>query len=207
YVAVIISAYLLGSLNFSIIISKAVMKTDVREHGSKNAGSTNAYRLMGGKMTTFVMLGDVLKGVIAVLIGGLVFGELAHFGGYGKLAAGFAVVLGHVFPVYFKFKGGKGVLTAAAMLAVFDVRVLAVVFAVFVIVVILTRFVSLASVFAAAGVPISMFIFYGADPVYLTAGFVLGAFVIFLHRGNIKRLIHGEESRFTLNKKGKDDKK
>lgn len=202
---VILVSYLLGSLNFSIIISKAMLGKDVRKYGSGNAGSTNAYRLMGGKKTALVMLGDVLKGILAVLLGGILFGEMGHFGGVGKMIAGIFVILGHVFPLYFGFKGGKGVLTAAAVFGMFDVRILAIILSVFIVVVLITRFVSLASIFAAAAVPVSMAIFYGFDPFYFTAGLLLGAFVIYMHRANIKRLVHHEESRFSFKKKGNGD--
>lgn len=184
-----------------------MLGTDIRNYGSGNAGSTNAYRLMGGKKTLLVMLGDILKGILAVLIAGAMFGELSHFGGIGKLTAGISVVLGHVFPLYFGFKGGKGVLTAAAVFGMFDIRVLAIVLSVFIIVVLITRFVSLASIFAAAAVPISMVIFYGLDPVYLTAGILLGGFVIYMHRSNIKRLLNKEESKFSFHKNKKDGDK
>ena len=205
YAIVIVVSYLLGSLNFSIIISKAMLGKDVRQYGSGNAGSTNAYRLMGGKKTILVMLGDILKGIVAVLFGGILFGEMGNFGGTGKMTAGIFVIIGHVFPLYFGFKGGKGVLTAAAVFGMFDIRILAIIFTVFLIVVFITRFVSLASIFAAAAVPISIAIFYGLDPFYFTTGLLLGAFVIYMHRANIGRLIRHEESRFSFKKKGNGD--
>lgn len=203
YAIVIVISYLLGSLNFAIIFSKAFLKTDVRDYGSGNAGSTNAYRLMGGKRTVLVMLGDILKGVVAALLAGALFGELHQFGGIGKLVAGVAVVLGHVFPVYFGFKGGKGVLTAAAMLALFDVRVVGIVLAVFLIAVLLTRYISLGSILAAFSLPFAMLLLYGWNLPYIVIGLCLGAFVIYLHRANIRRLLSGTESKFSFQKKNK----
>ena len=202
YLIVIVLSYLLGSLNFSIIISKGMLGRDVRQFGSGNAGSTNAYRMMGGKKTLLVMAGDLLKGVLAVLLGGLLFGELGHFGGHGKLIAGLCVMLGHMFPIYFGFRGGKGVLTAAAVFGVFDVRILAIILSVFLIVVLLTRYVSLASMCAAAAVPVSMVIFYGFDAFYFPVALAIAALVIFLHRANIGRLLRHEEGRFSWKRKG-----
>ena len=204
YAIVIVSAYLLGSLNFSIIISKALMGRDIRQYGSGNAGSTNSYRMMGGKKTLLVMLGDILKGVAAVLIAGAVFGELGEIGGIGKMVGGAAAIVGHIFPIFFGFKGGKGILTAAAVFGVFDVRILAIILGVFIVVVLICRFVSLASICAASALPIALAIFYGVNSPYFIIGFLLAALVIFMHRSNIVRLIHGEESRFSF--KRKDDK-
>lgn len=205
YAIVAIVSYLLGSLNFSIIISKLLLGRDVREYGSGNAGSTNAYRMMGGKKTIIVMLGDLLKGVVAVIFAGILFGEMGHLGGYGKLFAGAFVMLGHVFPVFFGFKGGKGVLTAAAVFGVFDYRILIIILSVFIIVVLITRFVSLASMLAAASESVAMLILYGLHPYYLTIGIILSVFVISMHHANIGRLLRHEESRFSF--KRKEEKK
>lgn len=204
YIIAIVIAYLLGSLNFSIIISKALMGRDIRTYGSGNAGSTNSYRMMGGKKTIIVMLGDLLKGIVAVLIGGMLFGELndGQFGGYGQLAAGAAVMVGHIFPIYFGFKGGKGILTAAAVFGVFDIRILAIILGTFIVVVLICKFVSLASVCAAAALPIATIIFYGVASVEFVVCAMLAALVIFMHRSNIKRLIRGEESKFSFKRKG-----
>ncbi len=201
YVAVAVISYLLGSLNFAIIFSKIFMKKDVRQYGSGNAGSTNAYRMMGGKKTLLVMLGDVLKGIAAVVIAGLVFDELDQFGGLGKMIAGAAVALGHIFPVYFGFKGGKGVLTIGAVLAFFDIRILAIALAAFLIGVLITKYVSVGSIAAATAVAVTMIVFHHNDYPTALIGFLLGAFVIWMHRGNIKRLIGGTENKFSFNKK------
>lgn len=204
YIITIVIAYLLGSLNFSIIISKALMGRDIRTYGSGNAGSTNSYRMMGGKKTIIVMLGDLLKGIVAVLIGGVLFGELndGQFGGLGQLAAGAAVMIGHIFPIYFGFKGGKGILTAAAVFGVFDIRILAVILGTFIVVVLICKFVSLASICAATALPIATIIFYGVASVEFVVCLALAALVIFMHRSNIKRLIRGEESKFSFKRKG-----
>lgn len=201
YAVVAVVSYLLGSLNFAIIFSRAFMKKDVRQYGSGNAGSTNAYRMMGGKKTLLVMLGDMLKGIAAVVIAGLICGELGQFGGLGKMIAGASVALGHIFPLYFGFKGGKGVLTIGAVLAFFDIRILGIAFAAFLIGVLITKYVSVGSIAAASAVAITMVAFHHSDYITATIGFLLGVFVVFLHRGNIKRLINGTESKFSFKKK------
>lgn len=201
YLIVIILSYLLGSLNFAIIFSKTLMKKDVREYGSGNAGSTNAYRLMGGKKTALVMAGDILKGIVAVVIAGTMFGELWQFGGVSKIVAGAAVALGHVFPLYFGFRGGKGVLTIGAVLAFFDLRILIIAFLAFLIAVVITRYVSLGSICAATAVSVSTVVFHYDSVITAVIGFLLGVFVIWLHRGNIMRLVKGNESKFYFNKK------
>lgn len=202
FVIVIVVAYLLGSINPSIIISKALMGKDIREFGSGNAGSTNSYRMMGGKKTLLVMACDLLKGIIAVVFAGILFGELGQLGGMGKMAAASATIVGHIFPVFFGFKGGKGILTAAAVFGVFDIRVLAIILGTFIIVVLICRYVSLASVCAAAMLPIALGILHGFSSLYFVIGFFTAALVIFMHRSNISRLLKGTESKFSFKRKG-----
>ncbi|MBR5479578.1 MAG: glycerol-3-phosphate 1-O-acyltransferase PlsY [Clostridia bacterium] len=201
YVIVIVISYLLGSVNSSIIVSKLFMGKDIREFGSGNAGSTNSYRMMGGKKTLLVMAGDLLKGIIAVLIAGFMFGEMGNFGGMGKMIAATFAIVGHIFPIFFGFKGGKGILTAAAVFGVFDIRILAIILGTFIIVVLICKFVSLASVCAAAMLPVA-FLICGYDFKFFAIAFVTAALVIFMHRSNIGRLIKGTESKFSFKRKG-----
>jgi len=198
-IAIVIS-YLLGSLNFGIIVSKLALGMDLREHGSGNAGSTNAYRVMGPKLAVPVMIGDILKGVVASVIGNMLAGE------HGRLAAMLFVVVGHIYPLYFGFKGGKGVITAAATIAIFDIRIFAVMISVFLITVLLTKYVSLGSMLAAAVFPVLMYIFHPTAACVIVA-LVMASAVIILHRGNIKRLIAGTESKFTFKRKNAEIKK
>ncbi len=191
-VLVAVIAYLLGSLNFGVIVSKALLGFDLRTKGSGNAGATNAYRVMGPKKALLVLLGDVLKGVIAILVGNWLCGD------DGRLVAMIATVVGHVFPLYFGFKGGKGVLTAGAMIAVFDWRIFLVIFGAFLLVVICTRYVSAGSMTAAALFPVMMLLLYWGRWQFFAVGLVLGGAVIYLHRSNIKRLLAGTESKFTF---------
>lgn len=202
-----IVAYLLGSINSSIIVGK-FYKIDIREHGSGNAGLTNTLRTLGKKAAAFVLVGDILKGVLAILFARLlaptmIVGEFNYNGNilplektYTDLAmqiAGVLVILGHIFPIFYKFKGGKGVLTSATVIMMVNWQVGLACLLVFIVVVALTRYVSLGSVLAAFAFP---FLFIGLDKYvgrmedfsWIIFGCILASIVIFMHRGNIVRL-------------------
>ncbi len=191
-------AYLLGSLSFAIIVSKATTGKDIRDFGSGNAGLTNSYRVMGAGKTLFVLLGDIAKGAAAVSIGAIVAGP--GYAPLGKLIAGVFVILGHMFPLYFGFRGGKGVLVGAVMLALFDWRIFLIAFVFFIIAVIGTSWISLGSIAGAISCPITTFIFY-RDPVLTAMIFGMAITVIFMHRSNIMRMLHGEENKFSFKRK------
>ena len=184
-------SYLCGSFSSSVVVSKVFLRKDLREYGSGNAGLTNSYRLMGGKLTLFVLIGDVLKAVIGVSIGGWLMGPL------GRLIAGAFVMVGHMFPVFFGFRGGKGVLTGATMLVLFDWRVFLIAFALFALSVAITRWVSLGSILGAFSFPITTFIFYH-DVTMTVLAALMGGAVIVAHHGNIGRILSGTERRFTF---------
>lgn len=194
YFIVVVVAYLLGSLNFAIIVSKFKDGKDVRSFGSGNAGITNYLRSFGSASAFTVIAGDMLKCVIAVLIGGL----LASF--MGKLVAGIFVMLGHMFPVFFGFKGGKGVLTSAAFILVLDWRIFLIGIGVFAIIALTTRYVSLASCIAISIVPILVYLFYERNIYFVIATVIIAAIVVFMHRENIRRLIAGTETKFKMKK-------
>lgn len=185
------SAYLIGSLSFAIIVCRVTLHKDIRAYGSGNAGLTNAYRTMGAGKTGFVLLGDILKGVAAISIGGMLEGQL------GKLIAGIFVIVGHVFPVYFGFRGGKGVLVGAVLLALFDWRVFAIAILLFIIVVALTKWISLGSICASMTFPFTTYLFY-RNWLMTAISFGLAAAVVFLHRSNIKRILAGTENKFSF---------
>jgi glycerol-3-phosphate acyltransferase PlsY len=189
FIIIAVVAYLLGSLSSSIIVCKLTTGEDIRTYGSGNAGLTNSYRTLGAKKTALVLLGDVAKAAISVGIGGMLAGP------YGKLAAGIFVILGHVYPLYFGFKGGKGVLVGATMLIFFDWRIFLVALVLFVGAVALTRWISLGSILGAASFPFSMYFFYRDIPMTIVAFFMGGA-VIYMHRSNIKRILSGQENEF-----------
>lgn len=188
------SAYLLGSLSFAIIICKLTLGKDIRSYGSGNAGLTNAYRTMGAGKTLLVLFGDIAKAAAALAIGGVLAGMM------GRLVAGIFVILGHVFPVYFGFRGGKGVLVGATMLVFLDWRIFLVALVLFVIAVALTRWVSLGSILGAISFPITMQIFYGDARLSVVAA-LMAAAVVFMHRPNIKRILSGTENRFSFHSK------
>ena len=150
YRIIAVITYLLGSISSGVIVSKLFMHDDLRHHGSGNTGATNAYRTMGAKLGLLVVAGDILKGVLAALIGRWIGGA------DGGWIAFFFVILGHAYPVFFGFKGGKGVLTTAAVFGVIDWRILLILLAVFAAFAVTTRDVSLGCVCGAASVPIQM---------------------------------------------------
>ncbi len=194
FAIIAVCAYLLGSLSFAIIVSKLTLGKDIRNYGSGNAGLTNAYRTMGAKKTLLVLLGDIAKGAAAVSIGMVLAGPV------GKLTAGIFVILGHMFPLYFGFKGGKGVLVGAVMLAFFDWRVFGIAFLLFVLAVALTKWISLGSILGAISFPITTWAFYH-DPILTAMALGMAAVVVFMHRSNIGRIIHGKENKFSFKSK------
>lgn len=213
-------AYFLGSVNSAIIVSK-LHKIDIREHGSGNAGLTNTLRVLGKKSAACVLLGDILKAVIAILIArifapSLNIGYIADVGGEIIMSisladiavqlAGIAVVLGHIFPVYYGFKGGKGVLTSITVMFMINWEISLICLLLFILVVAITRFVSLGSVLAAFAFPILVFFsnkipFLSDCQGMFVFSLILAIIVIIKHRTNIVRLIHGNENKLSFKKK------
>ncbi len=202
YIIVALIAYLLGSISFSVIFSKKMAGFDVREKGSGNAGSTNVLRTVGKKAAALTLICDCLKGVLAVLIA-FVAGKIVKNLDNSLLIqlAGVFVVLGHTFPIFFKFKGGKGVATSLGVLLMvnWQIGLICLVFAL--ILMALTRFVSLGSVAAAILFPVlTIFIHtnYLVSGNYVVFGILLAVFVIFNHRENVKRLLEGKENKLSF---------
>lgn len=198
-----VGAYFLGCFNGAVIVSKYILKDDVRTHGSGNAGLTNFYRTFGGKLTLVVILLDVLKAVISVWLGVQAFHFVSWPGLelYGKYWAGLWCLLGHVFPCTFGFKGGKGILSGGTIAIMIDWRLALLVWGGFLILAVLTRYVSLGSVFAAAAFPVGTWLFVSREPVILVLSLLLGGLVLYMHRSNIHRLLTGTENKFSLHKK------
>ena len=201
-----LAAYLLGNLNGAILVSRLVAHEDVRTKGSGNAGLTNFHRVFGGPLTAVVILCDVLKAVVAVLVGAWIAGSFApsFWGGelviIGKYWAALFCLLGHMFPCMFHFRGGKGILSGGTIALMVDWRVALVVWGGFLILAVLTKYVSLGSVWAGASFPfISWYCF--PNPIIVVLAFLLGGLVVWKHRGNIKRLVTGTESKFSLHRK------
>ncbi len=189
-----IAGYLFGSLNTSLIVGK-FYSVDVRKHGSGNAGMTNTLRTLGKKAALFVILGDVAKGLLAYLAGYYIYG-----GQIGGLLGGTACILGHIWPVFFGFMGGKGVLTAFAVLLMFDWSIALGLLLIFIIILLLTRYVSLGSVIAAFLFPAAAAVL-GRDIQTLVFSGIIAILIIIKHHKNIKRLLNGTESKFSLKKK------
>ncbi len=189
--------YLLGSINFAIIISGKTYKQDIREFGSKNAGMTNMMRVYGKRAAGLTLLGDALKAVVAGFFGYAVLGQL------GVYIAGTACVVGHMFPIFFKFKGGKGVVTTAVTVLMCNPFVFLILFVLFVIIVAGTRYISLGSVMCMLIYP---FLLSGIDTwlngycPYVLFALLTAVLVIYKHKENIKRLRQGKESKFSFKK-------
>lgn len=200
-VAVAVVAYLLGCFNGAVIVSKYILRNDIRTHGSGNAGLTNFYRVFGGGLTFAVILTDVFKAVLAVLFGRWAFSTiLADASVFSTYFAGIFCLLGHMFPVMFGFRGGKGILSGGTVALMVDWRVALVVWGGFLLLSALTRWVSLGSIWAGASFPFATwFVFHNLPYTELAA--ICGALVVWRHRQNIGRLLHGEESKFSFHKK------
>ncbi len=201
-----IIAYLIGSVNFSVILSKKMAGFDVREKGSGNAGTTNMLRSVGKKAAALTLICDVLKGVVAILIA-MFIGWAFKVENQSLLVqiAGIAVVLGHTFPIFFGFKGGKGVATSLGILIMsnWQIGLICLVFGVLLIA--LTRMVSLGSCAAAVLFPVlTLFItdnyIVEQGSGYLIYSIILAVIVLFNHRSNIKRIMSGTENRISFNK-------
>ncbi|MGN0531996.1 MAG: glycerol-3-phosphate 1-O-acyltransferase PlsY [Eubacterium sp.] len=212
-ICVVIAAisYLLGSLNFGIIISKRIQHDDVRTHGSGNAGTTNMMRNYGKIWGILTIIGDMAKVGVAIAIAYLIINlsnqivsVYAVFGTNSdtiiKSFAGIFCVMGHIFPCFFNFKGGKGVATCGGMCFIIDWRIALILLAMFAVTVIFTKYVSLGSIIMAIFFPVFMYVFHRSVAIAIIA-LVFSVIVIIAHRENIKRLINHTESKIGSNKK------
>ena len=201
-------AYFCGCFNGAVIVSKYILRDDVRNHGSGNAGLTNFFRTFGGPLTLVVILCDLLKAVAAVWAGILMaryldggfWSQEAIVLVFAKYWAGLFCLLGHMFPCMFHFKGGKGILSGGTIAIKIDWRIALVVWGGFLILVLLTRYISLGSCWAGASFPFATWFVYH-DPVLTVFGAFLGCLILFMHRGNIRRLLTGTENKFSLHRK------
>ena len=194
-VAVAVLSYLLGCINGAIATSHIFYHDDVRRHGSGNAGLTNFYRNYGAKCAPMVIAFDMLKAVGAVLLGNYFLGYLLGWGAAGKYFGALFCVIGHMFPVFYGFKGGKGILCSGTLLLLLDWRIALVGWGAFVVLWLTTRYVSLGSVSAAAVFPVMTHLVFG-DAVATAFSVLIAALVLFAHRENIKRLLNGTENKF-----------
>ena len=195
--AIAVFSYLLGGLNGAIIASKYVFHRDVRDYGSGNAGLTNFFRTFGAPGLAIVIGTDVLKTVIAVVAGGLIMGTQGA-ASTGQVFAGFCVMLGHIYPVFYGFKGGKGILCSGTLLLLLDWRIALVGWGVFVVLWLTTRYVSLGSICGALIAPIGVLAACGKLPALLSLFCVI--LLVVKHRSNIGRLIRHKESKLSFKK-------
>lgn len=211
-ILVIILSYLIGSIPSAVIISKKFFGFDIREKGSGNMGSTNAFRILGWKWGLIVQVFDILKGVIAVLIIAEFVGKDINLGNYTwfqdstivKWIAGLSAVCGHIWSVFVNFKGGKGINTAAGMLVAIAPIDVSIAVGIFILAVIFSGYISLGSISAAFAFPSSLFVRYNLFHVDIPGysiliyfAIILSVILIYAHRKNIIRLLKGTENRFT----------
>lgn len=193
----VLTAYLLGNLNGSVCISQIVAHDDVRSHGSGNAGLTNFFRTYGSWSTLLVLLIDAGKTVLGCLVGGLIL-EPSGYGQEGAMLGAIAVSLGHDFPALLGFKGGKGIVCGLAVAIVLDWRIALGILTLFVVVFAITRYVSLGSVLASIAFGVGFAVLHYDNPYLSIGGVFLAALAVFMHRGNIKRLLNGTEKKVHL---------
>ena len=204
----VVFSYLFGSLNSAIIVCKLWKHKDIREYGSKNAGLTNVLRVFGKGPALATLIFDLIKGVAAVLICRIVVTDVMDVTFFGDskfigYLAGFIVMIGHIFPVFYGFHGGKGVLLAATTLLTIDPLTCALSVGVFILLVVITKYVSVGSIAAAISYPIFTFIVQsfiikypdGVIPNTIVAA-LIGAVIVYMHKPNIQRLMNGTENKF-----------
>lgn len=189
-------SYLLGCFNGSVMTSHFIIRDDVRQHGSGNAGLTNFYRTYGARYALCVIICDMGKTVLACLIGGYLMHWVVGDWTLGLLIAGTGCELGHMFPVFFGLRGGKGILSGGVLVLLLDWRVALIAWGLFAVLWLLTRYVSLGSIAATASMPVSVFLLMGHNWLYTALSAAIAALVIWCHRGNIQRLLSGTEKKF-----------
>jgi glycerol-3-phosphate acyltransferase PlsY len=209
---VIVASYLLGSVNSAIVISKLVYKDDIRKYGSGNAGMTNMLRTFGKGAAVMTLVGDMLKTALAVLVAAVLFGFHYQLGISVQqfcYVAGLFAVLGHVFPIYYKFKGGKGVLATSTMALILTPIPFAILLAVFIAIVWASKYVSLGSVCVATLYPVVLggyvkVLGERTPGLMMLSAVLLAVFIVFCHKENLKRISDGTERKLSIGGKKKD---
>ncbi len=202
--------YLLGSIPFGYLISKLFGVKDIRTIGSGNIGATNVWRAAGPLAGMLVLIGDVGKGIVAVIIASLL-SPASDTAEYFKLLSGLAAIGGHIFPIFLNFKGGKGVNTALGIMLLLLPQETLLALAVFIIVVAISKYISLGSMIAGVAFFLILVVEYLAHlayvhPIYLPTSFLLALLIIYTHRANIKRLLTGTENHFSLHSRSSEAK-
>lgn len=186
----IIASYLIGSIPMGLIFGKLIWKKDLRRFGSHNIGATNAWRILGKKAGLLIFILDFLKGQIGVMLGACLFASPG-----AMVLGGLFAMLGHMFPIFLFFRGGKGVATGLGVIAALMPQITAIVFVVWLVLFLITRYVSVASIIAAVLTPILAAI-YNEPVIYFLFALVAAVIIVFRHRDNIKRLKAGNENKF-----------
>ncbi len=208
-VAILILAYLLGSIPTSVWLGKRFFDIDIREHGSRNAGSTNAIRILGWKAGLGVLIFDVFKGWLAVNLIRLTGYYIPETGDYinFQLLLGIAAIMGHIFPIYVGFRGGKGVATLLGFVLAIDPYTTLICAGVFILVLIVTKYVSLSSMIAGFSFPILViFVFKTTTPSLVLFSLIVSVLLLFTHQKNIERLLRNEENKalFLMSKRKRE---
>ncbi|MBE7007969.1 MAG: glycerol-3-phosphate 1-O-acyltransferase PlsY [Ruminococcaceae bacterium] len=193
--------YIPGGVNGAIVASHVFYGEDIRNFGSGNAGLTNFYRIYGARYVWCVILVDMGKALVAVLLGTWIFGPEGAV--FGKYFAGFFCIVGHMFPFFYRFKGGKGILCSGMTLILLDWRIALVGWGVFALLWLATKYVSLGSICAAVSLPVMTWAVYHSEsdfPTIFTLSLLMAALVLWAHRENIKRLLTGTENKFQWHK-------
>ena len=194
WVLIAVIAYLLGNISTGLIVGKLFAQTDIRKVGSGNAGTTNVMRTLGWLPSVVTLVGDVIKAIAAMLVGMWLDPEM------GKFIAGVAVVAGHNWPVFFGFKGGKGIASSLGVILMTDPWIALILLVIQFSILIPTKLMSLASVASSIAYPILVAIFHWGDWGYMLFGFILGFMALYSHRANIKRLLNKNENRLDFKK-------
>ena len=193
----VVMGYLLGSFNGALVISRFFIHEDVRTKGSGNAGLTNFHRNFGGWITLLVIVIDMGKMAAGAVLARLIYPADADL---ASMVAGLGVFIGHILPLYFNFKGGKGILSAGALALVMDWRIFAILLVVFILLFAATRYVSGGSIFCCLAYGICFALFFALNPPVWIIAMVIALIAFFMHRGNIQRLLNGEERKTYLKK-------
>lgn len=211
----LVIGYFIGCFQTAFIVGKSIGKIDIRDHGSGNAGMTNVMRVMGAKAGLAVFLSDILKMVIAYYLCTLIFNGAGTFmqnGAFSSgainsylpgLYSGLGVILGHNYPFYMKFKGGKGISATVGLILCLDIWIALIIYAAAILIIVITRYISLASLVMNLLLPILMLIF-NFPPEAIIVSIVIGVLAYYQHRANIVRLFKKSENKFTIKRKSKD---
>jgi glycerol-3-phosphate acyltransferase PlsY len=203
FIGAVILSYLIGSITFGDIVAR-IKKVDLRSQGSGSVGATNVFRIIGKGWGAVVLLGDALKGVVAVWLGS----QVGNFHGFDTaIITGIAAIVGHSWPVFFKFKGGKGVATSLGVAVALVPPSSLVTLGVWLVIFFAAGYVSLASIFAAVSFPVTVYLYYAHDWYRILLSLIIAILVIYKHRTNIKRLLNGNENRILYKNRKENEQK